>query len=114
MKNTVLEVDLSKFYQNVEKVQKYVGNKTIMPIIKANAYGTYLNKRLDVLNHFEIVGIAEVQEARELRKIGYEKEIFVLNQPYSIYMLLCVHIYFNTFLISRIKEVGYKNKNVTE
>ena len=99
MKSTVLEIDLSKFYQNVEKIQKYVGNKVIMPIIKANAYGTYLNKRLDVLNHFQIVGVAEVQEAKELRKIGYEKEIFVLNQP-SIEELEDIYQYHLTIGVS--------------
>lgn len=81
MKNTVLEVDVSKFYDNVAVLKKYVGQKEIMPIIKANAYGTYLNKRLDILNHFSIIAVAEVCEAVELRKIGYEREIFVLNQP---------------------------------
>jgi alanine racemase len=52
-----------------------------MPIIKANAYGTYINKRLDVINEFDIVGVAIIDEAIELRELGYEKEIFILNQP---------------------------------
>ena len=83
MKNTIMEVNTKKFFHNIQKIQEYVGSKVIMPVIKANAYGTYLNKRLDILNHFQIVAVAEVQEAIELRKIGYEKEIFVLNQPFS-------------------------------
>ena len=81
MKNTKLEVNIKKFLNNIDKIQEYVGNKTIMPIVKANAYGTYINKNLKVLNHFNIVAVAEVQEAIEIRNIGYEKEIFVLNQP---------------------------------
>ena len=81
MKNTVLEVNTKKFLHNIEKIKEYVGNKTIMPIIKANAYGTYINKDLTILNHFNIVAVAEVQEAVEIRKLGYQKEIFVLNQP---------------------------------
>ena len=52
-----------------------------MPIIKANAYGTYINKNIDLIRNFEIVGVAKVQEGIELRKIGYQNEIFVLNQP---------------------------------
>ena len=81
MKNTTLEVNTRKFIRNIEKIQAYVGNKTIMPIIKANAYGTYINKNLSILNHFQIVAVAEVSEAIEIRKTGYRKEIFVLNQP---------------------------------
>ena len=81
MKNTVLEVNTRKFLENILKIKNYVGNKEIMPIVKANGYGTYLNKNLEVLNHFNIIAVAEVQEAIEIRKIGYQKEIFILNQP---------------------------------
>ena len=81
MRTTIMEVDINKFKKNVNSVQKYIGNKKIMPIIKANAYGTYINKRLDVINEFDIVGVAIIDEAIELRELGYEKEIFILNQP---------------------------------
>ena len=81
MKNTVLEVNTKKFLKNIEKIKNVIGPKEIMPIVKANAYGTYLNKKLDILNQFSIIAVAEVQEAIEIRKLGYQKEIFVLNQP---------------------------------
>ena len=54
-----------------------------MPVIKANGYGTYVNTRLDILNKFDIVAIATVDEGAFIRKLGYEKEIFILNQPYQ-------------------------------
>ena len=41
-----------------------------MPIMKANAYGTYLNTKLDIVNEFEIIGLATVDEGVELRKLG--------------------------------------------
>lgn len=81
MRTTIMEVNIKKFNENIDKIKKYVGNKKIMPVIKANAYGTYINKRLDVVNRFDIVAVAFVDEGVELRKIGYKKEIFVLNQP---------------------------------
>ena len=38
---TVMEVDLEAFKYNVNQIQKYVGNDVkIMPVIKANGYGT--------------------------------------------------------------------------
>lgn len=82
MKNAIMEVNINQFFKNVELIQNFVGNKEIIPIVKANGYGTYLNKRLDVLNHFNIIAVAEVQEAIEIRKEGYQKDIFVLNQPF--------------------------------
>ena len=79
---SIMEVDLSAFKFNVSQIQKFVGeNVKIMPVIKANGYGTYINKRIDIINEFEIVAVALVCEAVELRKLGFEKEILVLNQP---------------------------------
>ena len=81
---TVMEIDLNNFNYNVEQIKKYIGsNVNIMPVIKANAYGTWINKKLDILNNFDIVAVATVDEAIQIRNIGYEKEIFILNQPYK-------------------------------
>ena len=102
MKNTILEVNTKKFINNINKIQEYVGNKTIMPVIKANGYGTYINKKLDIINHFNIVAVAEVQEAIELRKLGYLKEIFVLNQP-SIEEIEDIYKYHITIGLSEIE-----------
>ena len=82
MRPTIMEVDIQKFNMNIDKIKKYVGNKKLMPVIKANAYGTYINKNIEVINKFDIVAVAIVDEAIELRKLGYKKEIFILNQPY--------------------------------
>ena len=80
MRSTIMEVSIKDFEDNINAIQKYVGNKTLMPVIKANAYGTHINKRLDVINRFDIVAVANVEEAIELRELGYNKDIFVLNQ----------------------------------
>lgn len=84
MRNTVLEVSRKAFLNNYKKVLKYIDNKAlVMPVVKANAYGTYLNRDLELMNKFDIIAVAIVDEAIELRKIGYKKDIFILNQPYS-------------------------------
>lgn len=81
MRPTVLEVDKNKFKNNIKLIREFVPNKEILPVIKANGYGTYINKQLDIINDFNIVGVAIVDEAIELRKLGFNKEILVLNQP---------------------------------
>lgn len=79
-----LEINLTNLQYNIKQIQDKVGpNVKMMPVIKANGYGTYINQRLDVINQFEIVAVANVDEGVYLRQIGYEKEIFVLNQPYE-------------------------------
>lgn len=81
---TVLEVNLNSFEHNVKQIQNFVGDAVkLMPVIKAGGYGTYINKCIDVINKFDIVAVALVDEAIELRDLGYKNEIFVLNQPYK-------------------------------
>lgn len=79
-----LEINLSDFRYNISQIRSKISENTkIMPVIKASGYGTYINQRLDILNEFDIVAVAVVDEGVYLRSIGYEKEIFVLNQPYK-------------------------------
>ena len=82
MRPTVMEVNLNNFKENIKNIKDFVSNKEIMPVIKANGYGTYINKRIDILDDFNIVAVAIADEAVELRRLGYEKDIFILNQPY--------------------------------
>lgn len=82
MRPTVMEINTRNFKYNVEQIKKKLKPEvTIMPIIKANAYGTYINTKLDIINEFEIVGVAIPDEGVKLREFGYQKEIFLLNQP---------------------------------
>lgn len=77
---TKLEVNLDQFNKNINQIKEYT-HKEIMPVIKANAYGTYINQRIDVLEQFQIVAVALVDEGIELRNKGYKGDIFILNQP---------------------------------
>lgn len=82
MRPTVMQVSLRKFRENVKEIQAQLPRDCqMMPVMKANAYGTYINTQIDVVSEFDRVAVAVVCEGAELRKIGYQKEIFVLNQP---------------------------------
>lgn len=81
---TVMEIDMKAVDYNIARIREKIDkNIEIMPIIKASGYGTYINTRLDWLerNNINIVGVAFADEGVEVRKIGYKKEIFILNQP---------------------------------
>lgn len=81
---TYLEVNLDNFNYNISEIRKKLNNDVIiMPVIKGSGYGTYINRRLDVIEQFNIVAVATVDEALYIRKLGYKKEIFVLNQPFK-------------------------------
>ena len=81
-----LEVDTKKIINNIESIKKFVGsNVEVMPIIKDKAYGTGINEQLEVFEKTgtKIVGVAIVDEGIALREAGYNKEIFILNQPFE-------------------------------
>lgn len=82
MKRTsVLEISKSAFKHNINEIKKYT-NKEIMPVIKASAYGTYINRNLELIKDFNIVAVALISEAIELRKIGFKNEILTLYEPF--------------------------------
>lgn len=82
MRPTVLEIYTKNFKYNLEQIQNYVGQHIeIMPVIKADAYGTYLNHKIELIERFNIVAVAIPDEGAFLREIGFKNEIFVLNQP---------------------------------
>ena len=81
-RTSVLEISKSAFKHNINEIKKY-SNKEIMPTIKASAYGTYINRNLELIKDFNIVSVALVSEAVELREIGYKNEILTLYQPHT-------------------------------
>lgn len=112
---TVMEIDLNAFEYNVNQIQKYVGSDVkMMPVIKANAYGTYINKRIDIIDKFDIVAVALVDEAVYLREIGYTKDILVLNQPYKDEIEKIVEYNVTIGLSSKgfLEEIGKLDENI--
>ena len=81
MRATKMEINLKAYKENMKKIQEYVGNKELMPVIKANGYGTHINMCIDVISEYNIVALAIVDEGKVLRNLGYKNEIFILNQP---------------------------------
>lgn len=115
LRPTVLEVNIANFKHNVEQVKKDIKNGSkIMPVIKANAYGTYINKNLNAIQDFEIVAVATVTEGINIRNIGFANEIFVLNQPYleEVENISKYNITVGVSSKDFIKKLGELNKKV--
>lgn len=108
---TIMEINLDNFKYNINEIKKNAGDAKLMPVIKANGYGTYINKRLEIIKDFDIVAVAIVDEAIELRDLGYTGEIFVLNQP-SITEIDNIVKYNITVGISSIEFIKKVNKPI--
>ena len=81
VRQTKLIVDLDAIFNNIVNIKKELGDVMLLPVIKANAYGTYINKYLEIFHKCDInyVAVALVDEAIELRNNGYIGNILVLN-----------------------------------
>ena len=79
MRATKLEVNLDNIQYNIDEVKKYIGSDVqFMPIVKAYGYGSFINYDGNFLNQFNILGVALLDEAIEIRKSGYKGDILIL------------------------------------
>ena len=79
IRDTVLEIDLGKLRQNVRNVKAKVGNKRIIGVVKANAYGHGMARISRVLEEegIDFFGVAIIEEALLLRDAGINKPILI-------------------------------------
>lgn len=85
--NAVMEVNINNFEYNFNEIKKYIGKDIeIIPVLKANTYGSFINQNSELLNklNIKIIGVAIIDEGVKLRELGYTGEIIVLNQPVAI------------------------------
>ncbi len=79
LSKTVAEVNLNAISHNLEVVRKKTGNKSILAVVKADAYGHGLVKVSKHLlkNGASMLGVAFANEAIMLRKAGIKSPILV-------------------------------------
>ena len=79
MRSTQLIVNLKSIKNNINELKKYLGNDiNIMPIVKSFGYGSHLNSCPEILNEFDYVGVAYLDEAIQLRNNGYNNNVLIL------------------------------------
>jgi alanine racemase len=82
----IAEIDLDALSHNLNEIKKRVGKRSIIPIVKANAYGHGL---IEVSRHLiehnvKMLGVAFKEEAVELREAGIKLPILVLFERENI------------------------------
>ena len=80
MRPTYLEVNLSQLKQNLENIRKHVSPAKVMVVLKANAYGHGVDGVAPFIAPFaDYIGVAIVEEAIHLRKLGIATPILVMG-----------------------------------
>ena len=83
MRDTYLEIDLNQVLENIKKIKEYTNGKLeIAPVIKADAYGEGAEHFKQILeeNQIKILAVALTDEAINLRNVGFNQEILILNE----------------------------------
>lgn len=82
---TWVEIDCENLKYNVRTLKKLSDNREILGVVKANAYGLGAEKITKILNEIEIdfFGVANLEEALELRNTGIKNKILVLGASFS-------------------------------
>lgn len=81
LRPTRVHVDLERLAQNYRAIQQDVGGATVMPILKANAYGHGLVRVGQLMQSLgaKILGVAIVEEGMQLRAAGISLPILVMG-----------------------------------
>ncbi len=90
-RDTVLNINMSNCFHNLNIIKKLNPNKKIIAVVKANAYGHGIcgfSKILEKYNKVHYFSVATLDEAILLRKSGITKDILVLGVTPSD----CFHI----------------------
>lgn len=78
MRPTYLEVNLEQLRKNLAAIRSHVHGAKVMPMVKANAYGHGIEGVAPFIEPFvDALGVALVEEAVQLRKMGIQKPILV-------------------------------------
>lgn len=81
---TRLLVDVDALKYNYLAIKNYVGNDVqIMPVIKADAYGSGANLLANIYNDCNFFAVADLSEAEELHIVMPNAKFLILYQPFS-------------------------------
>ena len=85
MEENILEISINVFIHNLKEIREKVPNKDIIPVIKANGYGTGIAEYMGLNNILEdnkinIIAVAQSKEGMLLRKNGVSTDILLLNE----------------------------------
>ncbi len=72
-------INNENFLHNVSIVKQIIGNRKIMAVLKADAYGHGLVETAKILSNIDYIGVAYIEEALILRKNGIKIPILVLG-----------------------------------
>lgn len=76
-------IDCSALKHNFSRVKQLAPSSKVMAVIKADAYGHGIERVAKTLNEADAFGVAMLDEAKQLREAGIQKNIVLLEGPHK-------------------------------
>ncbi|NWG39186.1 MAG: alanine racemase [Hydrogenophilaceae bacterium] len=83
MRPLVAHISLDALAHNLRVARKHAGQSKIFSVVKANAYGHGLTRAVRALGHTDGFAVLTVEEAANLRQMGVEKPVLLLEGPFQ-------------------------------
>ena len=83
MRPLVARISLDALAHNLRVARRHAGQSRILSVIKANAYGHGLTRAVRALGQTDGFAVLTVEEAANLRQMGVEKPILLLEGPFQ-------------------------------
>jgi alanine racemase len=76
---TYMTIDLSALSHNLTRVHELAPGRSVIAMVKANAYGHGLERIASALHHADALGVASLEEGVKLREAGIQKPIVLME-----------------------------------
>ena len=83
MRQTTVYIDSAALQYNLNRVKQLAPHSKIVSMVKANAYGHGVKDGLAALNETDAFGVACLEEALEIRQLGYQQPITLVEGVFS-------------------------------
>ncbi len=77
-------INLKALRHNLARVRELAPKSNIMAIIKADAYGHGITRVAKALSSADAIGVACLEEARQIRAAGITQPVILLEGPYAV------------------------------
>ncbi len=79
MRQATVYIDRNAIQYNLNRVKQLATNSKIVSMVKANAYGHGIKDCLAALNASDAFGVACLQEGLEIRELGFQQPVTLIE-----------------------------------
>ena len=112
---TFLTIDLDALRHNLERVRAFAPDRSVIAMVKANAYGHGIVRAAQALSAADALGVASIDEGMLLRDAGVTQPILLMEGLFNKDELIVADKNNFTLIVHHLPHVDMlENANVTK